>query len=69
MFKIGDVVTCKMSDNAVMPVIRNQKYTITNIAYDNDWNIYCYWLENYNKAYWDEFEFSAYFELDESFNK
>lgn len=69
MFKIGDVVTCNMSDNCVMPVIKNHKYIITNITKDIEWNIDCYWLENYNKACWDEYEFYAYFELDESLTK
>ena len=69
MFKIGDVVTCKMSDNAVMPVIKDHKYIITNITKDKEWNIIYYWLEDYNRACWDECEFGAYFELDESLTK
>lgn len=68
MFEIGDVVICLMDDNAVFPVIKNHKYTITNITVDELWGN-CYWIENYNKQYYDEWEFDAYFKLDNNYKR
>ena len=62
-FEIGGIVICKLNDNVIFPVIVGKKYKITNITFDNIYGD-CYWIDNYEEQYFDEWEFLVIFELD-----